>query len=79
MHTRHQQMSPTGSRNADSSTRSEDGRRLAIDGLNDAARGYLRLTGRSLRDCSVCGKGHTVHLEGALADDTPGHPTAGAT
>jgi hypothetical protein len=33
---------------------------------------YLRLTGRSLRDCPVCGKGHMVRIEGALPDDRPG-------
>jgi hypothetical protein len=33
---------------------------------------YLRLTGRSLRDCPVCGKGHMVRIEGALSDDGPG-------
>jgi hypothetical protein len=33
---------------------------------------YQRLTGRSLRDCPVCGKGHMVRIEGALPDDRPG-------
>jgi len=33
---------------------------------------YQRLTGRSLRDCPVCGKGHMVRVEGALPDDRPG-------
>ncbi len=33
---------------------------------------YQRLTGRSLRDCPVCGKGHMVRIEGALPGDTPG-------
>ncbi|WP_233860310.1 IS91 family transposase [Paraburkholderia sp. HD33-4] len=33
---------------------------------------YQRLTGRSLRDCPVCGNGHMVRIEGALPEDTPG-------
>jgi hypothetical protein len=33
---------------------------------------YLRLTGKSLRTCPACGKGHMVRIEGALPDDTPG-------
>ena len=33
---------------------------------------YQRLTGRSLRDCPVCGKGHMVRIEGALPGDRPG-------
>jgi hypothetical protein len=33
---------------------------------------YQRLTGKSLRDCPVCGRGHMVRIEGALPDDTPG-------
>ncbi|MEM5373360.1 transposase, partial [Paraburkholderia azotifigens] len=27
---------------------------------------YQRLTGRSLRDCPVCGKGHMVRIEGGV-------------
>jgi hypothetical protein len=35
---------------------------------------YLRLTGRSLRDCPVCGKGHMVRIEGGVPGILPRAP-----
>jgi hypothetical protein len=35
---------------------------------------YLRLTGRSLRDCPVCGKGQMVRLEGGVPGLLPRAP-----
>jgi hypothetical protein len=35
---------------------------------------YLRLTGKSLRDCPVCGKGHMVRIEGGVPGILPRAP-----
>ena len=35
---------------------------------------YLQLTGRSLRDCPVCGKGHMVRIEGGVPGILPRAP-----
>ncbi|WP_394373685.1 transposase [Ralstonia chuxiongensis] len=35
---------------------------------------YQRLTGKSLRDCPVCGKGHMVRIEGCVPDILPRAP-----
>jgi Putative transposase/Transposase zinc-binding domain len=35
---------------------------------------YLRLSGRSLRDCPVCGKGHMVRIEGGVPGILPRAP-----
>ena len=39
---------------------------------------YQRLTGRSLRDCPVCGKGHMVRIEGGVPGILPRAPPAPA-
>jgi len=50
-------------------------RMLALLGFcRVAGRGYQRLTGRSLRDCPACGKGHMVCIEIFLPGALPRAP-----